>query len=162
MISRKMIENLLLEGGFGPIDINGAGADGDYVSLAHGRRLVIVLLTGTWAGGTAAVTLLQAKDNAALGAKALAFTEYWSKTANSGASVFARTAVVASTFNLAAAQKMVVIEIDAAELDVDNGFDHVRVAVATPGANADLLAAMYLIGDSRYSSTPENLPDSKL
>lgn len=162
MISRKMLESLLLEGGFGPIDTNGAGGAGDYISLAYGRRALVVLLTGTWAGGTAAVTLLQATDNAAAGAKALAFTEYWSKTVNSGASVFAKTAVVANTFNLSAAQKMVVIEIDAADLDVDNNFNHFRVDVATPGANADLVAAMYIIGDSRYSSTPENLPDSKL
>ena len=45
-----------------PKDITGAGLTGDYVCLKYHRKLAIVLMSGAWAGGTAAVTLTQATD----------------------------------------------------------------------------------------------------
>ena len=160
-MTRRMIEGHLFESAFAPLDITGAGVDGDWVSMAHGRRLCIVIVTGAWAGGTSAVTVEQATDNAAAGAKALTITEYWQKTAHGAASKFARTAIVAGTFNLSAANKITVIEIDQADLDVSGGFTHVRLRLATPGANADLVGAYYVWEDVVYGGAPETLQDPK-
>lgn len=160
-MTRRMIEGHLFEGATPPKDITGAGVDGDWVSMAHGRRLAIILLTGAWAGGTSAVTLEQATDNAGTSGKALGFTEYWSKTAFGAASKFARVAVVSDTFNLSAANKIHVIEVDQADLDVSGGFTHVRVRAASPGANADLLAIAYVWEDVVYGGAPETLQDPK-
>jgi hypothetical protein len=42
--------------------------------------------------------------------------------------------VSSDTYNLTAtANKVNIIEVDASSLDVDNGFDCVRVGIATPG-----------------------------
>lgn len=161
MASRRIAERVQFEAGVAPIDITGAGADGDWVSMAHGRRLGILILTGTWAGGTSAVTLQQATSNAGAGAKALTPTEYFIKTGNGAASPWVRTAIVAGTFNLSAAQKVILIEVDATELDVNGGFTHVRARVATPGANADLVAIAYVWIDLREDGEPENHADPK-
>lgn len=162
MLSRKLLSTLLIEGGGAPKDITGAGLDGDWVHVKDARALLILLLTGAWAGGTSAVTLEQATDNAGAGAKALAFTERFEKTGYGATSPWVRSAVTANTFDLAAANKVVAIEIDAAELDVNADFCYVRARAATPGANADLLAMAYLFGDSRYQSAPETLPEPKV
>lgn len=160
-MSRRIVERTLIEGAVAPVNITGAGADGDWVSMAHGRRLAIILLTGAWAGGTSAVTLEQATSAAGAGAKALSLAEYWSKTGYGATTVFARVAVAGDTFNLSAANKVHVIEVDAAELDVNAGFTHVRVRAASPGANNDYLAIAYVWIDARETGQPENLPDPK-
>lgn len=59
-----------------PVDFNSGANAGDYVSMKD-YPIVGVLISQNTAGGTAAVTLLQAKDVAATGAKTLAFTRYW-------------------------------------------------------------------------------------
>ena len=41
------------------------------------------------------------------------------------------------------------IEFAADDLDVTNGFDCVCVKTATPGANADLLAIVYILSGAR-------------
>ena len=162
MPSRRIVERLLFEGAVAPVNITGAGADGDWVSMAHARRLGILLLTGAWAGGTSAVTLEQATSAAGAGAKALGLTEYFIKTGYGGASAFARTAVVSDTFNLSAASKVILIEVDAAQLDVNGGFSHVRVRAASPGANNDYLAIGYVWIDAREAGDPADLADPKL
>jgi len=59
-----------------PVDFHTDANAGDYVSLKD-YPTVGVLISQNTAAGTAAVTLVQAKDVAATGAKALAFTRYW-------------------------------------------------------------------------------------
>jgi len=124
-----------------------------YISMKNYARLVIVIMTGAWAAGTAAVTLTQATAIAGTGAKTLPFDKQWNDVTTSGTLV--ETAVVANTFNLATALKMHVIEVDAASLDVAGGFDCVTLAVASPGANADFYAVAYILTGGRYQeATP--------
>ncbi len=57
-----MAEGLLIETGrylhgVVPLDINGAGGNGPYISFQFTRRMDIVILSGAWAGGTSAVTI---------------------------------------------------------------------------------------------------------
>jgi len=59
-----------------PVDLNTGANAGDYVSMKNYKHLTVIITINT-AGGTAVVTMVQAKDVAATGAKALTFAEYW-------------------------------------------------------------------------------------
>lgn len=158
---RKLIENFALEMGAVPIDTTGAAVVGDYVSMKNYQHLTIVIAQGAWAGGTPAVTLVQATDVSGTSAKALSFTERWSQVAITGTGL-TRTAVTSDTFNLTAtANTMTVIEVDAEMLDAANDFDCVRVNIATPGANADLVAVFYALSGARHRNAAP-MPDPKV
>lgn len=160
-MNNRLFDNAKIVPAFVPIDTTGAGQDGDWVSLKNYNHLTVIIMKGAWAGGTSAVTLQQATDVAGTGAKALGFTKQWVGTALTDDNL-AETAVTSNTFNLSTtANEFHVIEIDAATLDVDGGFDCVRVRTATPGANADLVAGLYVLTGCRYSQadTPSAIVD---
>lgn len=154
-----LVENYGIEVGAVPIDTTGAIVAGDYVSLKNYSHLTVIIQQGAWAGGTPAVTLLQATDvaNSAADEKALELDYYWTKTGLTG-TAFTKTAVTADTFNLTAtANTITVIEIDASDLDSDGGFDCARVAIASPGANADLICVTYILSGARFAqASPPN------
>ncbi|MEW5952639.1 MAG: hypothetical protein AB1815_02615 [Bacillota bacterium] len=134
-----------------PKNYTGAASADKYVSLKNYGRMTIAIQTGAWAGGAAAVTLKQATTVAGAGAKALEFTNYWHDKAVSG--TLAETACV-NTFNLDAANKLFVIEVDARDLDINGGFDCVSVSAASPGANNDFYGAVYILSAPRYAGKP--------
>ena len=142
---------------FVPIDTTGAGQTGDYVNLKHYRRCAIILQSGAWAGGTAAVTLNQATSAAGGSAKALAFTRYWLYTALTSDDPVLTT-VTSNTFNITAANKTHVIEVHVNDLDINNNFYWLNVATATPGANADLLVGNYYLYDAAHSMKADDSP----
>lgn len=136
-----------------PKNYTGAAMADAYVSLKNYQRLTIIIHTGAWAGGTAAVTLKQATAVAGTGAKALGFTKQYNDTAVPGTLV--ETAVAANTFNLDTADSQYIIQVDTDSLDVAGGFDCVTAAIASPGANADLYSVEYVLSGARYQqSTP--------
>lgn len=148
-----------------PKDITGNAQTGLWVNLAYSKKCTIFLIQGAWAGGTPAVTLEQATSAAGAGAKALAFDRKFSFAQGSGApdaiakETFAPATVSSDTFNLPAAVGTVTaIEIRAGDLDVNNGFKWMRVDVASPGSNADLLCAFYLLSDLSYEGNQPNQP----
>lgn len=146
----KQVEVLGIEVVAVPIDTTGAAVSSDWLSLKNYSRATVVIMQGAWAGGTPAVTLNQATAVAGTSTKALAFAKRWTKVAITG-TTFVETAVTSDTFNLpATANTINVIEIDAADLDTDNGFDCFQVAVASPGSNADLIAIMVILSGARY------------
>lgn len=69
------LENALVLWAAEPKNYTGAAVTKKFVSLKLYGKLTIVIKTGAWAAGTAAVTLKQATDVAGTGAKALAFTK---------------------------------------------------------------------------------------
>jgi len=109
-----------------PLDITGAGFNGDWVDLKTFRKVAVVLLTGAWAGGTAAVTLEQATDVSGTSGKALSFAYQYVSTGLTSDSP-TKTAVTSNTFNLSVAVTSHVIEVLASDLDIANGFDCLRV-----------------------------------
>lgn len=159
-MNNRLLESLKIVKAAVPIDTTGAAVTGDYVNMKYWRRLMIVISQGAWAGGTPAVTLKQASDVAATGEKALAFTEYWQGTALTD-DIYAKTAVVSNTFNLpATANTVTIIEIHQQDLDVNNSFNCVRVGIASPGSNADLIDVTYVLGDPVTESKPETHPSA--
>jgi hypothetical protein len=134
-----------------PKDITGAAQVGQRISLKNYRYCTIVITQGAWAGGTPAVTIQQATSLTGGTPKALSFTKRYQQATNVGTG-YVETAVVSDTFNLpATANQNHIIEIDAASLDVDNGYDCIQVNIGTPGVFADVLSVVYLLYGARYA-----------
>lgn len=156
-----LVELMGIETAVAPKDITGAAQTGDWISLKNFSHCTIIVIQGAWTSGTPAVTLLQAPDVTGAGNKPLEFTHRWSKVGLSTGSQFARSAVAANTFNLPnIANTINVLEVNGDDLDVDGGFDCLSVAVASPGAVADLLAVLYLLSGARYPQAA--MPDAKI
>ena len=150
------LQNNTIEAGFVPVDMSAAANDGDYVSMEQYNRCIIVAFkaAGT-AGDDPTITLQQAQDKAGTGAKDLDFTVINEKVGTlSGVSDWTRVtqAAAASYVNAASAeaQGLFVIEIDADELDGNNGFTHLRARIADVGTNAQLGCVLYLMTEPRY------------
>lgn len=157
-MNNKLIECLKIVPAIVPIDTTGAAANGDWCSLKNWRRCIISIAQGAWAGGTPAVTLEQATTAAGGSSKALDLEEYWSHVALTS-DTLTRTAVTSDTFNLTAtANTHTQIEIHAQDLDHENSFTFFRVAIASPGANADLIHITYVFGDPVFTGKPTTLP----
>ena len=160
MAATRFIENNKIVVGSVPIDTTGAAVTGDYVSMKGYEHLTIIIMQGAWAGGTPAVTLKQATDVAGTNEKTLSFTKYFSGVALTNDTLTATT-VSSDTFNLTTtANTYTVIEVDASSLDVDNGFDCVRLAIASPGGNADLIASLYILSFARYPQATSAQPSA--
>jgi hypothetical protein len=134
-----------------PRDITGAAIVGQWISCKYYRAVSIVLVQGGWAGGTPAVTLVQARDVQGLDAKPLAFAKRYQQAFNTGATGFVESLVSNNTFPLpATANQIHLIEINSAALDSNAGFDCMRCEISSPGAFADLLCGLYLGISPRY------------
>jgi hypothetical protein len=160
MDNARLVEFSRIIPAFGPIDTNGAGQNGAWVSMENYRRCAIVLTSGAWAGGTIAITLEQAQDATGTGAEALSFDKYYQvfNVADTPEDLASETPVVNGTYNFGGPHLTHVIEMRAADLDITNGFTFLRVQTASPGANADLIEAHYVLYKGGYVGKPENLP----
>lgn len=146
-------QNKLISAKAGETNMSGTAMTAKYVSLKNYGHLTIIIHSGAWAGGTAAVTLAQATDVSASDTKALGFSYQWTGTVASGA--LTRTAVTSDTFNISAANTLHVIEVDADSLDRGSAFDCVTLAVASPGVNNDYYSVEYILSEPRFAqSTP--------
>ena len=147
------IDKFKLVTGCAPAALTSTAGDGDYISMKGFGHLTVMInvLNGTTVTG-GAVTFLQATDVAATGAKALSFDTMYANADCAASDALTETAVTAGTFTTSTTnskQLMYVVEFDAEDLDVDNGFDCLRVDVASM-ANA-VGAVTYILSDSRYS-----------
>ena len=123
------------------------------ISMKLYDKLQFVIMTGAWAAGTPAVTLRQGTDIAFGANKAFGFTLMWTNNALVTSPQLVATAVVGNTFNIAAtANATYIIEVDADTLDQDNGFDCVRLDIASPGANIDFYVAYADLYTARYAA----------
>lgn len=146
-----------------PVDLQ-AAQDGDYISLKNYEHVSIVLFKGVGtAGDDPIVTLTQATSVAGAGAKALDFDKVWKNqrvalTASDALTRIASSSIPRSSGALntfldtssAEEQLILIIEIDASELDVSNGFDCLKVAVSDVGTNAQLGCGFYFLSNPRY------------
>jgi len=146
-------ERVKIIGAAAPANYTGAAFAGRYVSMKNYQRITIVIHTGAWAAGTAAVTLSEALNVA--GGTPVALNMDWMYTGTVASGALTRTAVVADTFNLAVADSLYVIDVDASELNIGGGYDCISVLIAQPGANNDFYNVDYFLHDARYAeATP--------
>jgi hypothetical protein len=134
----------------------------DYVSLKNYKHLTaIVLVKNATTVTGSAITLLQASAVAGTGEKALAFTKVWANTDTGAGDTLTETAVSSNTFTTNSTNSknlMYVIEVDAQDLDIDNGFDCVRVG--TGNATAATVTVLYILSQPRYSGSVGDLPSA--
>ena len=143
--NNSSVEKVYRVRAFAPQDINGATLNEDVVSLKGYEHIDVVISVGNVAGDIT-VTLKQSSDVAGTGEKALAFDAMWKDQT--------KTTVTSDTFDIAAASddnSIFVIPIDASELDVDNGFDCIRVDLTDPAAAA-LVSCTYEMCGGRYGA----------
>lgn len=161
----RLLERVQIVEGFKAVDLQAAANNGDYVSLEnYGGVLILFHSAVGTAGDDPTLTVQQAQDVAGAGVKALNFTRIDRKQAAtdlSGTGQWTKTTqAAANTYTEATAAEqdlLWAVDIQADELDVDNGFDCVRATVADIGANAQLGMLLYLLYDPRYPTAPENM-----
>jgi hypothetical protein len=133
-----------------PKNYTGAAGTEEYVNHGKAALIRVIIVTGAWAAGTAAVTAKQAKTAAGGSAKALGIDYVYIDGV--------KTAVTSDTFDLDTADTIYEFDLYADKLDVNNDFIYSTVAVASPGANADFYSIIYLGYHSRnISSSMEDL-----
>ncbi len=159
---KRLLDMLQIVSAFVPYDSNASsGGAGDWVSLKHyGKCLFVLFGAAGTAGDDPTITLEQATAVAGTGAKALNFTRIDSKVGTlTGVGQFTTTTQAATNTYVdtvsAEAQKIICIEVDAADLDVDNGFDCVRASIADTGSGgAQLICGLYILGAPRAATDP--------
>ena len=150
-----------------PLDLQTA-RDGDWVSLKNAQGVLVVVFKGAGtAGDDPSITIEQAQDAAGTGGKVLnAVVDFYKKigtlTAVGSWTKVTQTADELVTVDAvsAEAEGIWAFNVEADQLDVDNGFDWVRVRVADVGGNAQLGCALYVLHGLRFQATPENLPSA--
>ena len=140
-----------------PSDLSGAANNGDWVSLKNfARATVLVFKAAGTAGEDPIITLEQAKDVAGTGVKALTFTRIDEKVGvQTGVGQFTTVEQAAANTYVntvsAEAQAVFAVEVLASTLDINNGFDCLRVVIPDVGANAQLGCALYLLHSVRQA-----------
>lgn len=155
MTNKHILEKLDFVSGIEPINI-GAARSSDVISLKNHHRVAIVFHK---AAGSASedptLTILQATSVTPSNAKALNFTEIWTKQGTlSAVGTWTKTTQAAgNTYTNTTAsenQAVWVIDIKAEDLDVDNGFDCIQVTIADAGSVNQLAALMFILHEPRY------------
>lgn len=123
-----------------------------YVSMKDYNHLtaIVSFKNATTVTGSA-ITLKQATAVAGTSEKALAFTKMWAVADDGTSAAVTETAVSSNTFTTDATNSKTgfyVIEVDADDLDLANGFDCVRVGVGN--GTATTIEVTYLLSGARY------------
>jgi hypothetical protein len=127
-----------------------------WVSLKGFNHITIVVgfKNATTVTGSA-IALAQATAVAGTGTKTLAFTKAWSVVDDASAVALTEMTVASNTFTTDATDSKTgfyIIEVDADDLDINNGFDCIR---ATAGnATAATITIDYILSGSRYGGEP--------
>ncbi len=130
--------------------------DTTYVSLKNYKRcrITISIADGTTVTGST-ITLKQATAVAGTSEKALAFTRMLANTDYAASKTMVETAVTSNTFTTQTTNSknsLYIIDVDASDLDVANGFDCLRVDGTGHAATAPLgVVVLYDLYGARYS-----------
>lgn len=155
-MNQHFLEKTDIVSGFAPINI-GSARSSDVITLKHFGRCAIVFHK---AAGSASedptITVLQATSIAPSSAKALNFTEVWTKqgTLSSVGTWTKVTQAAGNTYTNTTASEneaVWVIDIPAESLDVDGGFDCIQVTVADAGSVNQIAGLTFHLHEPRYA-----------
>jgi len=150
-----------------PVDLQTAANNGDYVKLtnAAGVMFVVFKAAGT-DGDDPVISIAQAQDASGTGSKALTairriFLKEGTLTAVTTWTETEAASNPGSTYTMdgtsAQSQALVCFYVQASDLDVENGFDWVRMVIADTGSNAQLGCGLYILVGLGYPSAPAKL-----
>lgn len=151
-----ILDKLDIVSGIVPINI-GSARSSDVISMKnHGRCAIVFHKAAGSASEDPTLTVLQAVSVAPSSAKALNFTEIWTKqgTLSSVGTWTKTTQAAGNTYTNTTASEneaVWVIDIPAEALDVDNGFDCIQVTIADAGSVNQLAALMFILHEPRYA-----------
>ena len=157
----RLIDHCQIVSGFVPVDTQTAANTGDVVSLKNYSHLTVLFFKAAGVANDDPVLTFEQGTSVAFGtSKNLAtIDEYWRKEGTLTAiGTFTRVTQSASqTVTLSAtsaeSQGLYIFEIPASDLDVDGGYDCVRVTVADTGAaGAQLGCMLYILSGARHAS----------
>jgi len=147
----RLIDKVKIVNGFSPVDIDAEATTGDYVSMKNYNHCTIILTLGV-TGAASSITVQQATSVAGTSAKNLTVTEMYANEAVGTNDTLVTTAVTSNTFDTSTDDGlMYVIEVDAAELDLANGFDCLALACSDPGAET-FGSCVYVMSEPRYEA----------
>lgn len=161
-----LVEQMQFVEGFPPVDLQTGANSGDYVHLADYNHVAVIFVSGVGTNGDdPTLTIQQATDVSGTSVKALNFTTIYKKQAATNLSSTAAftkvTQAAGNTYtNTDAAEQsaMWIVEFDASDLDVANGFDCLRATVADIGTNAQPGYLLYVLSEPRYNAQAANMP----
>jgi hypothetical protein len=154
--NKHILEKLDFVSGIVPINI-GSARSSDVVSVKnHGRVAIVFHKAAGSASEDPTLTILQATSVAPSNAKALNFTDVFTKqgTLSSVGTWTKTTQASGNTYTNATASEneaVWVIDIPVDTLDVDNGFDCVQVTIADAGSVNQIASLMIIPHEPRYS-----------
>lgn len=134
---------------FVPVDMQTGANNGQWISMREISRLVCVLYkaAGT-AGDNPVITIQQATSNSGANAKALTFTRARTKIGAIASTpqwtIVTQAAANTFTPTSAASPAVIVVEIQATDLDINNGFTFVQLSIPHTGSNPQLGAGFYI------------------
>jgi hypothetical protein len=155
-MSQNLLDHVDIVSGIVPLDL-GSARTGDTISMKNwGTCTVVFFKAAGSASEDPTLTFEQATSIAPSAAKALTFTTIYTKqgTLTSVGTWTKTTQSAAATYTnatLSESQAIVVINIKAEDLDVDNGFDCMRVTIADAGSTNQLGALLYILSEPRYA-----------
>jgi hypothetical protein len=161
MSGRSLLEQFDIEVVAVPKDTTTTAIAGDFISMKNAKQMLLVIQQGAWETANApAVTLVQALAAAGTTPIALGMDEMWSKLTLSN-ETFTRADVSNDTFDLTDVDNtMTAIEIAAEDLDRDNKYTHVQLAVADAGGTDPCLSCAFVIlGGLRNQGYPPTILD---
>lgn len=169
-VNQHFVEKNQVVSAFLPVAMNAGAPSIDWVSLKDYGRCAIVLFKAIGTNGEdPTITLLQASKVDGTGSKALNITRVDKKqaatnllavgtftTSTSGSPATHDTFSTNTWTNsdLAEQAAVVIIDVKAEDLDIDNGFDCLSFTIADVGTNAQLGCAMFILHEPKYSAVP--------
>jgi len=139
-----------------PVDSQSGAQTGDWISMKNYNHLTYIISRNAGTGtDNLVVTFDQATDVSGTDSQTLNITEYFAKLGTqTGVGTFTRvtqTAADGFTSTNPTTASLYVIEIDRAQLDADDGFDCVSLAIADTGAaGAQLISVIAVLSEPRY------------
>jgi hypothetical protein len=155
-MNQHFLDKVDIVSGLVPINI-GSARSSDVVTLKnHGRCAIVFHKAAGSASEDPTLTVLQAVSVAPSSAKALNFTEVYTKqgTLSSVGTWTKTTQAAGNTYTNTTASEneaVWVIDIKAEDLDVDNGFDCVQVTIADAGSVNQLASLHFILHEPRYA-----------
>ncbi len=169
-VNLHFLEKNQVVSAFVPVAMNAGAPSVDWVSLKdYGRCAIVFFKAIGTAGDDPTITLLQAKTVAGGSSKGLTITRIDKKqaatnllatgtfTTSTSTSAASNDTFATNTWtnsDLAEQPAVIVIDVKAEDLDIDNDFDCLSFTIADVGTNAQLGCALFFLHEPKYAAVP--------